>query len=78
MEWIKKQIEWLKGFWSEENGNASSKRLISFLVVLSFLYSYLKASFYTNKVEDVPMTWAMLIAGIIGLTIWSNIVDGKK
>ena len=70
IKWINDQIQWLKQFFSDPDGQASSKRLMSFLVILSFLYSYLKASFFTNTIQDIPPTWAMLIAGIIGLGIW--------
>ena len=77
MNWIAKQIEWFKSFLSEENGTGSSKRLMGFLVVLAFLFSYLKTSLITQKVEDIPLNWAFMVAAILGLGVWSNIVEKK-
>jgi hypothetical protein len=77
-KWIVAQIEWLKSFLSEDNGLGSSKRLMGFLVVLAFLFSYVKTTLFNNKVEDIPINWAFTIAAIIGLGVWSNIVDKNK
>ncbi len=76
--WINKQIEWFKDFLSDTDGHASSKRLMGFLVVLAFLFSYIKTTLYNNRMEDIPINWAFMIAAIIGLGVWSNIVDTKK
>jgi len=77
-KWIAAQIEWLKSFLSEDSGLGSSKRLMGFLVVLAFLFSYVKTTLFNNKVEDIPINWAFTIAAIIGLGVWSNIVDKNK
>jgi len=77
-KWVAAQIEWLKSFLSEDNGLGSSKRLMGFLVVLAFLFSYVKTTLFNNKVEDIPINWAFTIAAIIGLGVWSNIVDKNK
>jgi len=77
MDWIAKQIEWLKSFLSEDNGTASSKRLMGFLVVLAFLFSYIKTTLISHQLEDIPINWSFMIAAIIGLGVWSNIVEKK-
>jgi hypothetical protein len=76
-KWINEQITWLKGFLSEDNGAGSSKRLMGFLVVLAFLFSYIKTTLFNNRMEDIPINWAFMIAAIIGLGVWSNIVEKK-
>lgn len=77
MKWIAQQIEWFKSFLSEENGTGSSKRLMGFLVVLAFLFSYIKTTLISHKLEDIPLNWAFMVAAIIGLGVWSNIVEKK-
>mgnify|MGYP006921376676 CR=1 FL=1 len=80
MKWIAQQIEWFKSFLSEENGAGSSKRLMGFLVVLAFLFSYIKTTLISQKLEDIPLNWAFMVAAIIGLGVWSNIIEknGKQ
>lgn len=78
MKWILDQIEWLKNFLNDEQGNSSSKRLMGFLVVLAFLFSYIKTTLFTNRMEDIPINWAFMIAAIIGLGVWSNLVNKEK
>lgn len=77
MKWIAQQIEWFKSFLSEENGAGSSKRLMGFLVVLAFLFSYIKTTLISQKLEDIPLNWAFMVAAIIGLGVWSNIIEKK-
>ena len=69
MSWIIKQIEWLKSIFSEDNGKGSMKRIIMAFVTTSFVLSYMKVSISTQTVLDIPMNWAMIIAGMIGLGI---------
>jgi len=79
LAWIDKQIQWIKGFLSDADGTASSKRLMSFLVILAFLQSYIRISFVTNTLQDIPTNWAVLIPLLIGLGVWANKVEnGKK
>ena len=77
MNWINTQIEWLKAFFSEPDGKASMKRLVSLLVVMAYLQSYLRVSLSTNMVLDIPANWMFLIAGIIGLGILDRYVQKK-
>lgn len=70
--WIEVQLEWLKSFLSEADGKGSSKRVIGVLTVIAFLFAYIKTALVNNKVEDIPFTWALLIAGIIGLNIYDR------
>lgn len=76
-KWIATQIEWIKSFLSEDSGVGSSKRLMGLLVILAFLFSYIKTTLFNNKIEDIPTNWAFTIAAIIGLGVWSNLIDKK-
>lgn len=67
IKWIALQIEWLKSFFAEPDGKGSMKRLISFFVVAAYLFSYMKTSIINLKLEDIPINWAFLIAGLLGL-----------
>ena len=78
MKWLNEQIEWLKGFFSEPSGKGSSKRLISFLVVIFFLVAYFKTTMKTETIVDIPDMWAFLISGIIGLGILDKYVQIKS
>lgn len=77
-KWINEQIQWLKMFLSDKDGLASSKRLMSFLVILAFLQSYIRVSFTTNTLQDIPTNWALLIPMLIGLGVWANKVENGK
>ncbi len=77
-KWIGEQITWLKMFLSDKDGFASSKRLMSFLVILAFLQSYIRVSFVTNTLQDIPTNWALLIPMLIGLGVWANKVENGK
>ena len=76
--WINKQIEWLKQFFSDPDGQASSKRLMSFLVILAFLQSYIRVSFTTNVLQDIPMNWAFVIPAILGIGVIANKIENGK
>lgn len=81
MKWIAEQIEWLKGFFSEDTDKgrkASSKRLAGLLTVCTLLFSYAKVAIQKQEVIAMPETNALLIAAIIGLTIWSNKQTGNS
>jgi hypothetical protein len=90
LNWIKIQIDWVKGFFEEQLPDGkmkpSQKRLVSFFVVLTFLYSYVyvlvKKTDALGKISeitfpDMPMNWAFLIGFIIGANIYSNIQSSK-
>ncbi|MFA7360767.1 MAG: hypothetical protein WC139_06995 [Candidatus Kapaibacterium sp.] len=78
-EYLKNTFTWFGSFLSEEtNGKGSMKRLIMFLSTCAFLLSYVKTTLFNNKIEDIPITWAMLLAGFVGLNIYSNVVQNKK
>jgi len=79
MEWIKKQIEWLKSFLSEESGKASIKRLIMFWISVAFIGAYVKIAVASEQITDIPSNWMFLLAGILGLGILDKYVqNGKK
>ena len=65
MNYFFQQIEWVKQFFQEDNGKASSKRLFSAVIVFVFTLSYFKVVLQTDKLIDIPDTWAMLLGGII-------------
>lgn len=76
--YIKEQITWLKSFLSEPDGKASNKRLISFAVVGSYLFAYVKTSLYNNKIEDIPINWAFLITALLGIGVYDKWVTNKN
>ena len=79
IKWLAEQWNWLKSFFSEPDGKASIKRLISFWVTVSFIFSYVKISLANSDITDIPMNWSIIIAGIIGLGIVDKFVtNGKK
>ena len=80
MNWIKEQIEWIKSFFSEPepSGKASVKRLIMFLIAISFLTAYFKIALITNQIVDIPMNWSFLLSAILGLGILDKYVNLKK
>ena len=80
MSWIGKQIEWLKSFFQEPNieGKASMKRLLMFVVTISYLHSYVKVTLAEQKLVDITDNWMFFLAGIIGLGILDKYVDYKK
>ena len=65
MNYFFQQIEWVKQFFQEDNGKASSKRLFSAVVIFVFALSYLRIAIPAEKLIDVPDIWAMLLGGII-------------
>lgn len=72
LAWLQAQIAWFGGFLSDSTGKASSKRLISVIVVITFVAAYMKVIMYGHELVDIPPTWAMLIAALLGLGIYSN------
>ncbi len=82
IEWIKEQIEWLKSLVSEivPGGKLkfSHKRVISLAVVWAFLSTYIRVSWDQKNISDIPLNWAFLIAAILGLAIYSNLINNKK
>lgn len=76
--WLGVQLEWLKSFFSEDNGKGSHKRFVGTAVVAAFLFSYVKTTLNTNKLEDIPVDWMFLIIGIIGLNIYDWYIKLKN
>jgi len=89
--WLNNQLEWLKSFFMEVQVDgekkASMKRLVSFMVAITFLRAYgsviakkmdLIDNISTLEFPDVPEVWAILLAGIIGLSIASDYFGKKK
>ncbi len=69
LNWVIDQINWGKTFLQEPDGKGSIKRLIMFLITISFLRAYFKVALITNNIVDIPENWMFLLAGIIGLGI---------
>lgn len=78
LKWINDQIQWVKQFLSDPDGQASSKRLMSFLVILAFLQSYIRVSLVTNTLQDIPMNWAFVIPAILGIGVVANKIENGK
>lgn len=62
---MKSAINWLKGFFEEQNGKPSIKRLWGSVLVVIFAITYLKVAIPTQQVLDIPDVWAMLLGGLI-------------
>lgn len=81
LEWIKEQFTWLKGFFSEQTPSgqkASSRRIISLAITWAFIITYIRVSWDQRQVPDIPQTWALLFAAILGLSIYANKVNNAK
>ena len=80
--WFAAQIEWVKSLFSEVLANGqlkmSHKRVISLAVIWAFIFTYIRVSWDQKSVADIPPTWAMLIAAILGLAIYANIANKDK
>jgi hypothetical protein len=68
-------FSWLQSFLSEPDGKGSSRRIIELLISWAFIFSYIRISLQNQTITDVPVTWAMLIAGILGLKTWDKYVE---
>lgn len=72
-------MRWIKSFFEEDNGKASSKRLYAGILILLFSISYLRMVFKSGTLVDIPDNWAMLIGGVIlGLGALRKIAERKK
>ena len=71
--WVNNQIEWVKSFLNDRDlpGKGSSKSIGSLAMISTFIFTYSKVSIVKEHMADITPTWAILIAGILGL----NIVD---
>jgi len=78
MNWIDKQIDWLKSFFSEPDGKASMKRLIMFWIAVAFIGAYVKIAILNSEITDIPMNWSFLLSAILGLGILDKYVQYKK
>lgn len=82
MQWLKDQIEWLKSFVSHsskpgEQQKGKTQSVAVFMVMWTFAFTYIRVSLLTVTFVDVPMTWAMLVAYVIGAKIYDS-VQSKK
>lgn len=78
MEFLKKQLEWIKGFLSEKDGKASSKRLLSTIIVVAFVVTYSKVALFNKELIDLPTNWLILLPTLIGINVWANKVANGK
>lgn len=70
-------MEFLKKIFEEPDGKPSSKRILSALLLVTFMVSYLRTVFTTNTIPDVPSNWTTLIIGILGLLSATTIFTNK-
>ncbi|GAB4287306.1 MAG: hypothetical protein Kow0098_03660 [Ignavibacteriaceae bacterium] len=77
MKWIAEQIEWVKSFFQEESGKASMKRLIQFIIAVTFLRAYYKVTMINEDIVDVPEYWMILLCASVGLGIIGNYYSKK-
>ncbi|HEX2868804.1 MAG TPA: hypothetical protein VHO03_17315 [Ignavibacteriales bacterium] len=67
--WIEVQLEWLKSFFSEENGKASSRRLLGSAIVATFIYTYIRVSLTLNRLQDISEMWLIMLSAILGFNV---------
>lgn len=77
IQWIKLQVEWVKGFLQESDGKPSSTRMLKTAVIGSFLYPYIKNSIATQKMIDIPEMWFWVILITIGYKTVDNLIALK-
>ena len=82
--WFNDQIEWIKSFLSEKDTTGgkligSSKRVATFVVVYLFAHSVIKTGEGTQwlKLPEVSWEWAVLIGGIIGISVYDSLQKKK-
>jgi len=71
-------FNWLTSFFNEPDGKGSMKRLIMFFVTIAYLYSFIKVSIDSQAITDIPLNWAFLLSGFIGLGIVDKFVTLKN
>jgi len=64
---MKNFINYIKGFFEEEGGKPSMKRLILASLTISFVISYVKSAVATFTVPDIPSGWLTLFLGALGI-----------
>lgn len=74
--WLNEQLTWFKGFFSGAPGSPSMKRLVTFLVTIVFVVTYMKVAIINMEFTDIPPYWGVVVLGLLGLNIISNKVDG--
>jgi hypothetical protein len=77
LNWLNEQLDFVKSFFTGYK-KPSMKRLLSFLVVAVFVYHYSIVAAKSNELLDIPLNWATLIAGIIGLGILDKVTANKN
>lgn len=83
VQWLNDQLEWLKGLLTDQETNkASSKKLITYVVIASFARIYVRVAWDKKEIADIPEVWAILIFAILGLSYIgkgiSNAIESKK
>lgn len=78
MNWAEKNLEWLKSIISDTYvngvaGKPSSRKIMEFMVIWAFVVSYFKIAIASATVIDMPVTWGMVIIGILGLKVYGTI-----
>lgn len=70
LRWLSKQIEWVKEiFCDDATGKASFRRIGSGIIILEFVRTYERVSWFNKKMEDVPELWLILILTALGYSI---------
>jgi hypothetical protein len=83
LNWLKEQIEWFKSFLSEPmNGSGkiekgSTRRIAILGVTYTFVYTYIKTSFETKAMPDIPDMWVLLILVVLGVPGVMDYFKGK-
>lgn len=82
MNWLQKQIEWIKSFFSEHKKNGeelkgSSKRVAALTVTYVFAFSYIKVALATSTIPDIPEGWRWVLLIVLGVTGFADVLKNK-
>lgn len=67
--WLNVQWEWLKSVLSDENNKPSIRRVGSVMLIVEFLRTYDRVSWYNKKMEDIPEMWLVLLLAALGYSV---------
>jgi len=59
-------LAWLRTSFEESTGKASSRRLASVLLVITFVIAFFAVTVKTWTLQDVPAGWGILLGFIVG------------
>lgn len=79
MNWIEKQIEWVKEFFVEDKhpSSPSHKNLIGISLIAVFCVAFIKKIAISVDIPDIPVGWQLVILGLLGIRSIQSIIEKK-